>query len=157
MEHPAADYNRALRSGNDKDAFKNLLVAAENGCLRAQFLLGLAYHTGRGVTVDYECAAYWYSRAAGSGDGHAIANLGIMSLLGQGAPADDLDAFAWLQSAVGLGHQWLRPALLLVEQRITGGVEPPDAASILAAITPESPVLAPCARPACDPSRCTVI
>jgi TPR repeat protein len=157
MKHPAADYNHALRCTDAGDAFNGLLLAAESGCIRAQFLVGLAYHTGRGVTADFARAAHWYSRAAGSGDAHAIANMGVMSVLGQGAPADDLDAYAWLQSAVGLGHEWLRPALEVLERRITGAGEPADTERILAAMTPESPALGPCTQPGCDPSRCTVI
>src|ERR1035438_1926480 len=142
---PAADFNRALRCSDAGTAFEGLLRAAEGGCVRAQFLAGLAYHTGRGVAVDFVRAGNWYREAAGSGDSYAIANLGVMSLLGQGAPADDLDAYAWLQSAVGLGHERLRPALELVERRVTGGglenSRPENRERVLAALAPESPVL----------------
>ena len=155
-QHPAADFNRALHCLNDADAFASLLCAADNGCLRAQFLVGLAYHTGRGVAVDYERAGHWYRQAAGSGDDHAIANLGVMSLLGQGAPPDDLDAYAWVQSAVGLGHEWLRPVLGVLERRVTGCGEPWDSERILAGVSPEMPALRPCTQPGCDPSRCNV-
>lgn len=151
--HPAADFNRALRCSNEAEAFGNLLRAAENGCLRAQFLVGLAYHTGRGVAVDYEQARTWYGRAAGSGDDYAIANLGVMSLLGQGSPAGDLEAYTWIQSAVGLGHAWLRPALEMLEARINGRG---GAADPLLPVAPERPVFGPCTQPGCDPSRCNV-
>ncbi len=154
-QHPAADFNRALQCSSDVEAFGSLLRAAENGCLRAQFLVGAAYHTGRGVAVDYQRAAAWYHIAAGGGDGNAITNLGVMSLLGQGAPADDLEAYTWVRSAVGLGHEWLRPALEMLESRITGGDEG-DRARILASISPEVPAFGPCTQPACDPSRCNV-
>jgi len=107
---PMADLNRALACASDAGAFGHLLRAAEAGCLRAQSLVGLAYHTGRGVAVDFERAADWYRKAAGGGDSFAIANLGVMRLLGQGAAADEVDAYTWLQSAVGLGHTGLRPA-----------------------------------------------
>jgi TPR repeat protein len=158
--HPGADFNRALACSNDADAFGRLLRAAEAGCLRAQFLVGLAYHTGRGVALDCERAGTWYRKAAGSGDSHAITNLGVMSLLGQGAPADELDAYTWIQSAVGLGHAWLRPVLDLLERRITGGDGYDDGAGdnrrILASVSPETPALGPCTQPGCDPSRCNV-
>lgn len=154
--HPAADFNRALRCTDDTEAFRSLLRAAEDGCLRAQFLAGLAYHTGRGVAVDYQRAAAWYRRAAGGGDSNAITNLGVMNLLGQGTPADDLEAYTWMQSAVGLGHEWLRPALEIVERRITAPGSPVDAARILAAVAPEIPAFDPCTQPCCDPSRCNV-
>ena len=152
----AADFNRGLQCASDSEAFDSLLRAAESGCVRAQFLVGLAYHTGRGVAVDYERAEAWYRKAAGGGDSHAMANLGVMSLRGQGAPADELDAYAWVQSAVGMGHQWLRPVLDVLERRITGR-ESAGGEGILASVAPETPALGPCLRPACDPSRCDVV
>jgi TPR repeat protein len=152
-----ADFNRALLCTSDADAFACLLLAADEGCVRAQFLLGLAYHLGRGVAIDYTRAATWYRKAACCADTHAIANLGVMSLLGQGAPADDLDAYTWVQSAVGMGHEWLRPALDLLERRINGRALPADAARILSSVSPETPDLRACTLPGCDPSRCKVV
>ena len=152
---PASDFNRALHCVNESDAFERLLRAADAGCLRAQFLVGLAYHTGRGVAVDFDRASTWYHRAAEHGDTYAIANLGVMSLLGQGIPADDVDAYTWIQSAVGLGHGWLGPALRLLERRIAGG-DPVDRERVLAAVWPESPNFCPCTQAVCDPSRCNV-
>ena len=151
---PAADFNRALRCASDADAFACLRLAADHGCVRAQFLVGLAYHIGRGVPVDYERAAEWYLKAAGSADAHALANLGVMSLLGQGAPADDIDAYTWLQSAVGLGHTQFRPALELLERRINGRTPAAGSASIVASVSPETPAFRPCTLPGCSPSRC---
>jgi TPR repeat protein len=153
---PAADFNRALRCAADADAFAYLLRAAEDGCIRSQFLVGLAYHTGRGVGVDYNQAAAWYRKAACAADGPAIANLGLMCMLGQGGPADDLEAYGWVRSAVGTGHEWLRPALDLLEQRIAGRT-PEDAARTLASLSPEIPAVGPCTLPACDPSLCQVL
>ena len=152
---PAADFNRALDCPNAGEAFDSLLRAAEGGCLRAQFLVGLAYQTGHGVAVDYPRAAAWYREAAGSGDSYAMANLGVMSLLGQGAPADDLDAYAWVQSAVGLGHRWLCPALEALERRVAG-IADCSARRVLADLAPHAPDLRPCVRPVCDHSLCNV-
>ncbi|MEI9973869.1 MAG: tetratricopeptide repeat protein [Ignavibacteriota bacterium] len=144
-----ADLNRAIASPNDDAAFRSLLRAAEAGCLRAQALAGLAYHTGRGVAVDFARAADWYRKAAGAGDSYAIANLGVLNLLGQGMPADDLEAYTWLQSAVGLGHERLRPALDQLERRIAGNPDP-----VVAWVLPEVPPARTCTMPACDPCRC---
>jgi TPR repeat protein len=155
---PAANLNRALSCSNDADALACLLLAAEQGCIRAKFLAGLAYHLGLGVSVDYERAAHWYRQAACAADPHAITNLGVMSVLGQGAPSDDLEAYTWLQSAAGLGHVWLRPAVAVLERRISSGgtSAAASAAQILASVSPEVPDLGPCTLPACDPSRCKV-
>jgi hypothetical protein len=50
--------------------------------------------------------------------------------------------------------------LELLERRITGGNRYEDAVDdsghILAAVSPETPVLRPCTQPGCDPSRCNV-
>ena len=144
-----ADYNRALRCAADADAFAYLLRAAEEGCVRSQFLVGLAYHVGRGVEVDYGRAASWYRRAACAADSNAIANLGVMSLLGQGGSADDLEAYTWVRSAVGMGHDWLRPALEWLERRVAG-----RPTADLPPVAPQAPNLRPCTLPGCDLSRC---
>lgn len=154
--NPAADFNRALRCTNDVESFNGFLRAANSGCVRAQFLVGLAYHTGHGVALDHEKAAAWYREAAGNGDGHAIANLGVMSLLGQGMPADDVEAYTWVQSAVGLGHVWLRPALEMLERCIGGNADAGQRSFLLKTLSPESPILGPCTKPDCDPSRCQI-
>jgi TPR repeat protein len=147
-----ADLNRAIGCTNDSDAFENLLHAAEAGCVRAQALVGLAYHTGHGVAVNFERAAGWYRKAAGSGDSYAMANLGVMCLLGEGEIADELDAYIWFQSAVGLGRKRLRPVLDVLEHRIVGDCGNSD--RILAAVAPQTPPLRPCTRADCDPARC---
>ena len=153
---PMADFNRALACANDADAFASLLHAAQAGCLRAQSLVGLAYHTGRGVAVDFERAAEWYRQAAAGGDSYAIANLGLMSLLGQGMIADDVDAYVWLQSAVGLGHKDLRPVLAMLERSIAGQGAA-DGSRMRTLIAPRTPAIRPCTRAACDPSRCDAV
>jgi len=155
-QNPAAEFNRALRMTDDSGSFRSLLKAAETGCLRAQFLVGLAYHLGRGVAVDYALAGLWYRKAASGGDSTAMTNLGVMNLLGQGGAADELEAYTWMQSAVGMGHDWLRPAVEVLERRITAPGDPVDAARILAQVAPEIPNLGPCTRPDCDVSRCNL-
>jgi hypothetical protein len=57
---------------------------------------------------------------------------------------------------VGLGHTWLRPALDLLERRVAGCADDGESARILASLSPETPVLHPCKRLDCDPSRCNV-
>jgi TPR repeat protein len=150
-----ADFNRGLACVTDAAAFASLLHAAEAGCHRAQMRVGLAYQTGRGAGLDFERAAWWYGEAAAAGDDYAIANLGLMSLLGE-VPADDLDAYAWIESAVGLGHSKLRPALEILRRRINGEpVDPRDGDGMLASTMPEVPPARPCTRTICDPCRCT--
>lgn len=153
---PSAEFNRALHTPDPVEAFDGLVRAAEGGCLRAQFLVALAYHTGRGVDRNYALAAQWYRCAAGAGDANSMTNLGVMSLLGQGAPPDDIDAYTWVQSAVGLGHDWLRPALEMLEHSIRGTAETGERARVLAGMAPEEPHFSSCTQSGCDPSRCKV-
>ena len=139
-----SDYNHALACANEAEAFSSLLSAAQAGCLRAQTLVGLAYHTGRGVTVDLSCAAAWYRKAAAGGDSCALANLGVLSL------DNEIDAYTWLQSAAGLGHAQLRPAVDLLEKRIIGAI----GAETVPSLTPQAPASRPYSRPVCDHSLC---
>ena len=147
------DFNRALACASEDEAFDSLLRAAHAGCLRAQSLVGLAYHTGRGVAVDFEQAAGWYRKAAAGGDSCAMANLGAMSLLGQGTVADDVDAYTWLRSAVGLGHERFLPVIDLLERRLTGDSHEHDS-RIVSGISPQTPEVRPCPRAVCDPCLC---
>src|SRR5262245_23834950 len=123
VESPAAEYNRALLSAEPKVALQHLLRAAAAGCVRAQFRVGLAFHTGDSVPVDLRRAAAWYGYAAAGADRYAMANLGMMWLAGQGVKADELEAYTWIRSAVGLGDQGLIPVLTVLENRIAGRAE----------------------------------
>lgn len=149
---PMADLNRALASSDDAEAFAGFLRAARAGCPRAQSLVGWAYQTGRGVAVDYKQAADWHRKAACVGDRYAIANLGVASLHGLGAAADDIEAYTWLQSAAGLGLTNLRAPVAWLERRISGlGANDGESAP---PVSPQTPARQPCIRLACDPSRC---
>jgi hypothetical protein len=150
---PMTDLNRALGCANDADAFRSLLRAAQGGCLRAQSLAGLAYHTGRGVAMDFEQAAGWYRMAAAGGDSCAMANLGVMSFLGQGTVADDVDADTWLRSAVGLGHKRFLPVMDLLERRLTGNFCEHDS-RIACLVSPQTPEVRSCPRTVCDSCLC---
>jgi TPR repeat protein len=113
----------------------------------------LAYHTGCGVGIDYERAAAWYRRAACGADDCAMANLGVMALLGQPGPADEQEAYCWIRSAVAMGHARLRPALDWLERRIVRGV---GEESLRPSISLEIPASRPCTQSACVHSLCNV-
>lgn len=63
------------------DSLRHWKTNAESGESRAQYFLGLAYSTGRGVNRNYEAAYMWFAIASSSGEPHAaesqarIANL----------------------------------------------------------------------------------
>lgn len=57
---------------------------AEGGDAGAQYVLGMMYYDGNGVSRDYEMAAYWLSEAAEQRHPQAAYNLGRMYQYGRG-------------------------------------------------------------------------
>jgi TPR repeat protein len=66
---------------------------------KAQFYLGKAYETGKGVPQDYTQDAIWFRKAAEQGLADAQAELGGDYALGQGVPQDNSEAYFWLNLA----------------------------------------------------------
>jgi TPR repeat protein len=71
-------------------------LAADKGHAMAQNNLGMLYHGGKGVPVDYLKAIKWYNYAAQQGLAYAQNNLAIMFAFGKGVPQDYVKAYAWL-------------------------------------------------------------
>ena len=65
----------------------------------AQFSLGVAYGSGRGVPQDDAEAARWYRLAADQGNTDAQSDLGVMYANGDGVPQDDVQTHMWLNLA----------------------------------------------------------
>lgn len=86
--------------------------AAEQGDSAAQYVLGVMYNMGRGVTQDYTEAARWYRKAAEMG-GHEKAQwrLGMMYDLGVGVPQDYAEAVKWSRKAAEQGNAWAQTNL----------------------------------------------
>ena len=63
--------------------------SARAGFAPAQVDLGLRYHSGQGVTKDFEQAAYWYDRAAEAGEPRAFDRLAVMHYYGQWFPQNN--------------------------------------------------------------------
>jgi uncharacterized protein len=61
------------------------------------------YLIGRGVTQDLELAAYWYEKAAGSGDPEAEMQIGYFYDAGVGVAQDPARAAHWYQLAAATG------------------------------------------------------
>ncbi len=59
----------------DKEEFKIIKAAAEQGCALAQNYLGICYYLGKGVEKDYNEAVKWIGLAAQQGDAEAQENL----------------------------------------------------------------------------------
>jgi hypothetical protein len=80
-------FDEAMR-GNYPTALEILHPLAEKGNADAQNSLGLLFANGKGVPLDYEQAAAWYSKAAAQGSAEAEYNLGVLYFNGRGVPKD---------------------------------------------------------------------
>ncbi|GGE57910.1 tetratricopeptide repeat protein [Actibacterium pelagium] len=91
-------------------AFKWFNVAADQGHVHAQYLLGQSYEAGLGVDQDYDQAIEWYLRASEGGEddpqynsaaNNARSALGAMYESGRGVPQDFEQAAKWYQKGFG--------------------------------------------------------
>jgi TPR repeat protein len=69
------------------------------------FEYGQRYEEGRrGVTINFERAAYWYRYAAEAGHPEAENNLGVFYRYGRGVPQNDATALYWFKRAAAQGQ-----------------------------------------------------
>ena len=77
--------------------------AADQGCMEAQYSLGMAYYNGDGMTKNYSKAAEWFWKAAVQGCVEAQYCLGKMFYNGDGMAKDDRTAVKWFWKAADQG------------------------------------------------------
>ena len=78
-------------------------AGAQHGSIAEQIELGAAYFTGRGVARDLKQAAYWYERAANSGDPRAQVQVGYFYQAGIGVERNPASAARWFERAAASG------------------------------------------------------
>ena len=83
----------------------------------AEFLLGMAYETGRGVPQSCAKAREWVTRSAETGNAAAQYNLGLRYREGDGVAADPELAEKWLKRAA---RRKYAPALAEVVRLASG-------------------------------------
>jgi hypothetical protein len=93
----------AYQENNYRAALRLARPIASEGDARAQSMLGLLYHRGRGVPQDHIEALKWFGRAANQDDAAAQFYLGIMLSEGQGTAQDHVAAAKWFRRAADLG------------------------------------------------------
>ena len=71
--------------------------------IQEQIKLAGDYFAGRGVPQDLKRAAFWYEKAAGSGDSYAQDQIGYLYEAGIGVARDPVRAFHWYQLAANGG------------------------------------------------------
>ncbi|MGA9669668.1 MAG: tetratricopeptide repeat protein [Terracidiphilus sp.] len=80
-----------------------LQADAEKGLVPREIELAAAYFSGRGVPPDMRMAAYWYEKAAQSGDPAAQNEIGFLYQTGVGVPADPARAIHWYMLSASSG------------------------------------------------------
>jgi TPR repeat protein len=78
-------------------------AGGKRGSIQQEIELGNAYLVGRGVGRDEKQAAYWYEKAANSGDPVAQQQLGYLYQTGVGVKRDPSRAVQWFERAVSGG------------------------------------------------------
>ena len=86
-----SELEKLLEAGQYVQFQSRASVLAEKGNPEAQFLLGKAYHLGRGVDRDWDLARRWYQEAAEQNHARATHNLGLVLL------EHELDAFGAIE------------------------------------------------------------
>lgn len=103
--HPAlAEARRAVRLRDFEGAVRIWREAAHGGVSRAQYRLGAAYRSGRGVPKDVEKAAFWFEKAAQAGDADAQYGLGVLYQSGLGVEQNRERALELIASAARANH-----------------------------------------------------
>lgn len=74
-------------------------AATEFNHAEAQFMMGLLYHEGEGVTKNYQEAIKWFTKAAERNDVKAQISLGVMYHEGEGIRQNYQEAIKWFTKA----------------------------------------------------------
>ncbi len=93
-----------LKSGQYSELAALVQPLADNGVAWAQFVVGLIFNNGYGVTKDTLRAATWYRKSADQGYQNAQNNLGFLYYTGDGIPKDVGQAVTWYQKAAAQGQ-----------------------------------------------------
>ena len=96
----------AFQKGDVVIAVEEFRPYAEQGNVRAQLLMGMAYQKGnRDGFQDYKKAVKWYTLAAEQGHADAQSNLGAFYGLGLGVLQASVNAHMWANIAASNGEE----------------------------------------------------
>ena len=94
-----------------KQMAERLLPAAERGNPKAQYNLGVLYHSGKGVAKDFQQAFKWYRKAAEQGHMKAQYYCALLLHNGRGTAKNDEEAVMWLHKSAEQGNEDAKKAL----------------------------------------------
>src|SRR5579859_160782 len=95
--------DQEFQDPSDVETISRLMDRAAGGEVRAQFDLGYAYVTGKGVGRNAVTALYWFKKAAVHNDPDAQFNVGIAYEKGDGVSRDFSEAVRWYRAAAAQG------------------------------------------------------
>jgi TPR repeat protein len=95
--------SQCLQARSVEPDIPRLQSGAEHGSIAEEIALGAAYFAGRGVSKDLKQAAYWYEKAANSGDPHAQIEIGYFYQAGIGVERNPERAVRWYERAAASG------------------------------------------------------
>jgi len=84
---------------------KDMIKAAQQGDMLAQFNLGNLYYEGDGVKRDKEKAAYWFTKSAQQGHADAQYQIGWLYFAGHIEEEYDGQWRDWMEKAADQGHE----------------------------------------------------
>lgn len=93
----------AVRAAAVEPDIPRIQSGAEKGSIQHEIQLAGAYFLGQGVSRDEKQAAYWYEKAANSGDPGAQLQIGYFYEAGIGVERDPVRAALWFQRAAAGG------------------------------------------------------
>eukprot|EP00475_Leptophrys_vorax_P041044 TRINITY_DN77092_c0_g1_i1.p1 TRINITY_DN77092_c0_g1~~TRINITY_DN77092_c0_g1_i1.p1 ORF type:complete len:468 (-),score=128.99 TRINITY_DN77092_c0_g1_i1:51-1454(-) len=99
-------FDDPVDSGDDE--LNSLMVSAAAGDAFSQYCLGYGYDSGELVgAVDTQKAIEWYTKAAASGHGEAMNNLGVLYITGHGGrvPVDAENGLKWFLEGAKIGNK----------------------------------------------------
>lgn len=95
----------AMDNNNHALVLESIQPLAEDGHPESQFMMGLLYGGGLGVTTDKREAAGWYRKSAESGFAWAQHNLACMLANGDGVEQNEKEAAKWYRLAAKQGNK----------------------------------------------------
>ncbi len=88
------------------DAYDDLVIKANNGDCRAQYLIGCFYYYGRKVESNHNKASYWFTKSANQNLVDAQTILGYQYMYGDGVEKDIDKAIELLEKAHAQGSTY---------------------------------------------------
>ena len=103
--------NKFYTDGKYAQAMELYMKVAQNGNPRAQYLVGVLYHNGKGCTTDYEEAYNWWKLAADQGYKDAVHYVGYCYEYGRGVAKNISKAKEYYSKSAAMGFEQSKESL----------------------------------------------